>query len=123
MDCIDLRPWAKKNHYRWRYEASYLAETLENRGDGRWYVEVLCQNGAIYPYGSDLLCAYVNSRVRSKLKGVGSHHQWDGGAEVIKFAPILLSKVASVLKPRKRRSVGASLEQLARMRERKKSLG
>jgi hypothetical protein len=36
--CLDLRPWAKANRYRWRYEESYEAERPENRGDGHWYV-------------------------------------------------------------------------------------
>jgi hypothetical protein len=52
--CIDLRPWAKANRYRWRYEESYLAERPENRGDGHWYVEVLCHNGLIYPKGGNV---------------------------------------------------------------------
>lgn len=50
-NCIDLRPWAKLHRYRWRYEESYGAEKPENRADGRWYVEVMCKYGLIYPKG------------------------------------------------------------------------
>ena len=53
--CIDLRPWAKAKRYRWRYEESYHAEKPENRGDGRWYVEIVCRHGLIYPKGVNTL--------------------------------------------------------------------
>jgi len=50
--CVDLRPWAKANRYRFRLEESYGAESNTHvRGDGRWYVEILCKRGTIYPYG------------------------------------------------------------------------
>jgi hypothetical protein len=55
--CIDLRSCAKQHRYRWRYEESYGAEKPENRGDGRWYVEIICRYGLIYPKGGATLLA------------------------------------------------------------------
>src|SRR5215831_21347632 len=50
LGCVDLRPWAKANRYRYRLEESYQAENNAHvKGDGRWFVEVLCQRGLIYP--------------------------------------------------------------------------
>lgn len=102
---FDLRPWAKANRYRWRFEESYQYERPEHRGDGRCYVEVICRYGLIYPKGGDTLLAYANrgsKRHIAELPGV-EHHQWDDGAEVFRFPVELLDEVAGILKPRKRR--------------------
>jgi hypothetical protein len=61
--CIDLRPWADAKRYRWRLEESYHAEKPERRGDGRWYVEILCQRGLIYPKGGDEILAFTSQRM------------------------------------------------------------
>jgi len=123
--CMDLRPWAKANRYRFRLEESYRAESSTHvRGDGRWYVEILCKNGLIYPYGGTQLLAHTKSRTASafaKLPGVHLY-QTDGTARVLKFPVECLDEVATILKPRKRRAVGASPEQLRAMRERRKLL-
>jgi len=123
--CLDLRPWAKANRYRFRHEESYRAESSTHvRGDGRWYVEILCKNGLIYPYGGTQLLAYAKSRIAptiAKLPGV-HQYQTDGTARVLKFPLERLDEVAAILKPRKRRAVGASPEQLRSMRERQKLL-
>ena len=44
--------------------AYYYAERAARRVDGRWYVEVLCKNGLIYPKGGDMLLAHCNSGVK-----------------------------------------------------------
>jgi hypothetical protein len=103
MDCIDLRPWARKNRYRWRYEESYRAEKPENRGDGRWYVEIVCRNGLIYPSGGSDLLAYAKAGVRKEIEKMPDtrHHQWDGNAEVFRFPFTLVDQVAHILRPKR----------------------
>ena len=104
--CVDLRPWAKANRYKFRLEESYRAESsIHVRGDGRWYVEILCKNGLIYPYGGTLFLAHAKSKTASaiaKLPGV-CLYQTDGTARVLKFPIERLDEVAAILKPRKRR--------------------
>ena len=105
-DCFDLRPWAKANRYKHRLEESYHAETPENRGDGRWYVEVLCRYGLIYPKGGDTLLAYAKRGVKHHLVDMGlEHHQYDGNNEVFRFPVDRLDEVAAVLKPKRRRTL------------------
>src|SRR5262249_18348553 len=59
IGCVDLRPWAKANRYRYRLEGSYQTEKREHgKGDGRLFVEVLCQRALIYPAGGLDLAAY-----------------------------------------------------------------
>jgi hypothetical protein len=73
--CVDLKPWAKANRYRWRFEQSYQAENdLHVKGDGRWFVEVLCKYGLIYPKGGDTLLAYANRGVKGHLAELGLEH-------------------------------------------------
>ncbi len=119
--CIDLRPWAKAKRYRWRFEESYQAEKPENRGDGRWYVEILCRYGLIYPKGSDTLLAYVSSGMKSKIQALGAdieHHQSDGSNEVFRFPVRLLDEVAAILKPKRLRgSAKLTREQLANLQD------
>src|SRR5690242_17262948 len=117
--CIDLREWCKAHRYRWHFEESYLAEKPENRGDGRWYVEVLCKHGLIYPHGGNTLLAYANRGVKRHIAGLGlEHHQTDGDNEVFRFPAERLDEVAAILKP-KRLGGSAKLtaEQLANLRE------
>ncbi len=106
--CVDLRLWAKANRYRFRLEESYRAESFPHvRGDGRWYVEILCKSGLIYPYGGTQLLAHAKSRTASaiaKLPGVHPY-QTDGTARVFKFPVECLDEVAAILKPRKRRTL------------------
>ena len=123
--CVDLRPWVKANRYRFRLEESYRAESSTHvRGDGRWYVEILCKNGLIYPYGGTQLLAYAKSRIApaiAKLPGVHPY-QTDGTARGLKFPVEHLDEIAAILKPRRRRAVGASPDQMRAMRERRKLL-
>ncbi len=106
--CVDLRLWAKANRYRFRLEESYRAESFPHvRGDGRWYVEILCKSGIIYPYGGTQLLTHAKSRTASaiaKLPGVHLY-QTDGTARVLKFPVERLDEVAAILKPRKRRTL------------------
>jgi hypothetical protein len=104
--CFDLRPWAVEHRHRWRYEESYHAEKPEHRGDGRWFVEVLCRYGLIYPKGGQTLLAYAGRGVKRHLAGLGLElHQTDGDAEVFRFPVERLDEVAAILKPRKRRTL------------------
>lgn len=108
VDCVDLRLWANAHRYRYRLEESYRAESCQDaRGDGHWYVEILCQNGLIYPYGGTILLAYATRGVKrhiAALDGV-EHHQTDGDAEVFSFPLERLDEVAAILRPRKRRTI------------------
>jgi hypothetical protein len=53
IGCVDLRIWAKAHKYRYRFEESHQAESDPHvRGDGRWFVEIVCQRGLIYPAGA-----------------------------------------------------------------------
>jgi hypothetical protein len=97
--CVDLRPWATANRYRWRYEQGH--SSIEP--DAEWYVEVICRHGLIYPKGGNILLAYANRGVKrhtANLAGV-EHHQWDDDAEVFRFPAELLDDVAAILKPKK----------------------
>jgi hypothetical protein len=109
MGCVDLRQWAKANRYRYRLEESYKAEDSQHvKGDGRWFVEILCQNGLIYPKGGDILLAYAKSGVKERIRALGDdirHHQTDGNAEVFKFPLDRLDEVAAILKPRRRKTI------------------
>ncbi len=123
--CMDLRLWAKANRYRFRLEESYRAESFRHvRGDGRWYVEILCKNGLIYPYGGTQLLAHAKSRTASTIAKLPCVHlyQTDGTARVLKFPVESLDEVAVILRPRKRRAMGASPERMRVLRERQKLL-
>lgn len=116
--CVNLRPWAEAHRYRWRFEQSYHVETDPHvKGDGRWFVEVVCHNGLLYPYGSEIVLAYANRGVCSELAGMGlQQYQSDGKAKVFKLPVERLEEVAAILKPRQKRSY--SPEELERKRER-----
>lgn len=125
VGCVDLRGWARAHRYRYRLEESYRAENTEHvKGDGRWFVEILCRYGLIYPCGGTTLLAYATRGVKRHITTLGGarRHQSDGDNEVFKFPFERLNEVAAILKPRKRRTVGASPEQLRAMRERQKLL-
>ncbi len=120
MGCVDLRPWADGNRYRRHLEESYKAESNGHvRGDGRWFVEILCQRGAlIYPYGGLDLLAYVSRGLVSNVAGLGPDirlHQYDGGARVFRFPVSRLEEVAAILKPRRRKTI--SPEHLQALRD------
>jgi hypothetical protein len=124
--CINLRPWANANRYRYWLEESYRAENSAHvRGDGRWFVEVLCQHGLIYPYGGPLLLAYAKPGVVSKIASLPDvrPHQTDGRACVFKFPLERLHAVAAILKPKKLRgSATLTPRQLEVLREGRKRL-
>jgi hypothetical protein len=118
--CVDLRVWAKANRYRFRLEASYQAEDSSHvKGDGRWYVEVICRNGLIYPRGGLDLLAYAKGGVVSKVADLLEVEpcQTDGKARVFRFHVDRLDEVVAILKPRRRRTVTLTPEQVERRRE------
>ena len=101
--CFDLRPWARAHEIRWRYEDSYRAEKVRaQRGDGRWYVELLCDRGYIYPWGDDDLLAYVcgtlAEHVRDRLLAAGAKpHQIGDGEAAVRFPSRLLPEAVRLL--------------------------
>ena len=74
------------------------------KGDGRWFVEILCRNGLIYPCGGTTLLAYAKAGVVSRVAKVAATYQTDGKARVFKFPVDRLDEVAAILKPRRRRT-------------------
>ena len=92
------------NRYRFRLEESYRAENNQHvKGDGRWYVEIVCRNGHIYPHGGTFLLAYVKPGAVSpvaKLSDV-QVHQKEGKARVFKFPVDRLVEVAAILRPKR----------------------
>lgn len=103
--CVDLRVWAKANRYRFRLEESYKAENDAHvKGDGRWYVEILCRYGLIYPFGGTTLLAYASRGIKRHIAALGpdvQHYQTDGDDEVFKFPVERLDEVATILKPKR----------------------
>ncbi len=102
--CIDLREWAGKR-YKWRFEESYKAEKDASvRGDGRWYVEILCKRGLIYPYGDNDLLAYAKGNAPAELRRLGLKvHQSGDRESTFRFPVERLDEVAKVLQVRSRR--------------------
>ena len=101
--CVDLRPWCKEHRYRWRFEQSHHVELDPHvKGDGGWFVEVICQNGLLYPYGGETVLAYAKSGVCSDLAVLGlQQYQSDGSARVFKLPVERLDEVVAVLKPKR----------------------
>lgn len=125
--CMDLRVWAKSNRYRYRLDESYKVESNSHvKGDGRWFVEILCKNGLIYPDGGLRLLVYSKSGAASEIAKLGADialHQSDGRARVFKFPAERLNDVAAILKPRKRRPpVILSPERLHALQEGRKRI-
>ena len=129
-----MRPWAKANRYRYRLEQSYQAENSAHvKGDGRWFVEVevLCQNGIIYPKGELILLAVAKIGVSKALEAIPGviQRRTDAKSREFEFPLDKLDDVAAILKPRRRRAVVLTPEQveqrresLARAREARKTL-
>jgi len=125
-----LRYGRKAHRYQYRLEESYKIETNAHvRGDGRWFVEILCQNGLIYPHGRTVLLACAKAGVCPNVSKVADTdtHQTDNKAHVFRFPLERLDQVAAILKPRKRptysqETLDAKREQLRAARERQKAL-
>jgi hypothetical protein len=124
-NCIDLRPIAKAKRWKWRYEESFKVERAENRGDSRWYVEILCKYGLIYPWSETHLAAYGKARKALEIMPfhrplVGWKQAGHGEARVV-FEFERLDEVAAILMPRMKRQgrppTQASLDALRRLHE------
>src|SRR5262249_42405428 len=76
------------------------------KGDGRWFVEIVCQRGLIYPAGGLDLTAYTKSvhawRELLEVEGI-SKKQEASGEWRCRFPLSQLDAVAATLKPKKRR--------------------
>ena len=107
IGCVNLRIWAKAHRYRYRLEESYKAEDgMHVRGDGRWFVEILCRRGLIYPKGGRELLAFTTSTdAWRSLVEIGVKPIRVGDKEREGEFPVeLLDQVAAILKPRRRRT-------------------
>jgi hypothetical protein len=114
IGCVDLRAWAKAKRYRYQLEESYQAESHPHvRGDGRWYVEIVCQRGLIYPVGGLDLAAFTESvhawRELLEVEGIrlraASRPQAGDGEYRCRFPVSQLDAVARILRPKRRRSL------------------
>jgi hypothetical protein len=85
--CVDLQPLAKVKRWKYRLEESYEAESASHvRGDGRWFVEILCQHGLIYPCGGSYLLAYAKAGTVKHLINLDLDvYQTDGTAACSSF--------------------------------------
>jgi hypothetical protein len=122
--CVDLRVWASARRYRTRLEDSYQAETDSDvKGDGRWYVEVPCRYGLIYPWGGDVLVAWIGSyQARIRLDALFGASRSEGpiNPETVwsreyRFPTSRLDEVAAVLKPKRLPGRAATPDDLARL--------
>ena len=107
-NCVDIRQLPMAKRWRWQYDGSFAWEkNPEVRGDGRWYVEVICKYGLIYPYGDGDLLALSTAKGMSKrlldLDPAVRIHQNGSGEGVVRFPAGLLAAVAALLKPRYKR--------------------
>jgi hypothetical protein len=103
--CVDLRPWAKTNRYCFQLEESYQVESDGHvKGDRRWFVEIVCRRGLIYPFGGLDLVAFTESihgwRELLKVEGVG-YTQESSGEFRCRFPIDRLDEVAAILKPKR----------------------
>ena len=113
MDCVDLRPIAKANRWKWHFEESWKAEKdPAARAEGSWYVELLCKRGLIYPAGGSDLLAYVpRHELLRQLLEIGpvvKIHQEGDREAVVRFDVSLLEQVAVVLRPKRLRPAGTA---------------
>lgn len=107
--CLDLRTIARPRRWRWRLEESYKAEQDSAvRGDGRWYVEILCKRGLIYPWGEDDLVAFTGVRGTAErllaLDPAVRRCQSGDRENTLRFPSCLLDRVAEVMEPRVKRA-------------------
>lgn len=99
---FDLRPWAKEHRYRVRYEESFQAEKDPAvRGDGRDYVEIVCDRGIIYPIGDDVIAAKADTYLGELMMHTRGVESFQTGDEevAVKFGPEALDRIAAKMKP------------------------
>jgi hypothetical protein len=77
------------------------------RGDGRWFVEIVCQRGLIYPNrGADVLAFTTSADAWKSLLEIGVKPNRVGDKErECSFPVSLLDQVAAIVKPKRRRSL------------------
>ena len=117
--CVDLREWGRIHRYKFRLEELYKAETDPHvKGDARWFVEILCQRGLIYPKGGlELLAFTVSTDAWRSLLELGcTPHQVGDRERACCFDLALLDPVAAVLRPKKRRTYSPEHQQIPRDR-------
>jgi hypothetical protein len=116
---VDLRELARVRRWRWHYEESYRAERdPAARGDGRWYVEIPCRRGKVYPFGGELVAWVQRQEVLRELLALGPDVRivQRGDQEgAVRFPVRLLDRVAVVLRPRRIGGRTATPEDIARL--------
>jgi hypothetical protein len=98
--CIDLKQLAGKR-YRLDYDPA-----RQKRDDDPWLLTIPCRHGHIYPHSAELLGIATNTRTTglklAKLPGVEMWQDGDDGCNLT-FPPHVFAKVASVVKPKRRK--------------------
>ena len=107
---IDLRTLAGKR-YRLAYD-----ESRQGRDDDPWLLTIPCRCGHIYPHSATLLGVATNSRATglklAKLPGVEIWQDGSDGMNLV-FPAHVFDKVASVVRPKRKRQLGEEQRQRA----------
>jgi hypothetical protein len=91
-----------------------------SNAEAPWHVEIPCLLGTIYPFSDELLAVSTegHSRTALKLLAMSTDVRAAQGNIVLSFPPALLSSVAKILRPRKKRPGNPEgVAALARYRE------
>jgi hypothetical protein len=123
MECINLREQFGRR-FRVEYEESFSAEHGQGgRTQEPWLMVILCRYGHIYPHGGNLLAASIDGHpnVAGILRRLPCCHviqDGDFGELTVVFDAADFSKIAKIIRPRRRRQVTEAqrVELLARLR-------
>ena len=116
--CIDLRPICLERRWRWQFEESFRAEGMRSTNpDAAWYVEIVCRNGTIYPFGADelLVCVEDHLKIAARLCRIVPDLRPHQGASVFRFPVELLEQVAAIMKPKRLPGRFATQEDVSRL--------
>lgn len=112
------------NHYKIKYEESYVAERGEQgRVEDAWLLTIPCKHGEIYPHGGQLLGASTNNRGPianhlAALSVVRIVQDGDDGVNAV-FDVDDFDQVAAVMRPKRRRKLSDEqrAERVERLRD------
>ena len=106
MMCINLQE-RFGSEYRITFDTSYDAHGRRKATRDPWMMQIPCRRGVIYPHGHSRLAVEVDHRPKiaaqlSELHGVRLLQDGDGEKTFL-FDVTDFSRVAAIVKPRKRR--------------------
>jgi hypothetical protein len=117
MDCVNLRELFGRQ-YRVTYEESYYAERGARAwADDPWLQVIPCRAGHIYPWGSAMLAASIDTRgsTARKLAALDftTVHQDGSDGMTILFPVERFPQVAALMHPKRRRQMTEEQRQAA----------